>query len=291
MKLNVEEPDILIDINRLSLDKIETTKDGVKIGALVRNSDLAQHPFVKTNYQVLSRSAAVRRLGAVAQHGNDRRQSAPAHTLRVLPRYRICLQQARARQRIALQVDGDNRTMAVLGTSEHCIATNPSDMNVALMALEATIHIQGPSGTRQVAINDFYLLPGSTPHIETVLKPGDLITHVTINSLPAGSNSTYLKYADRASYEFALASAAIIANVEGGKFSHIRIALGGVGTKPWRATEAEKVLHGASATEENFRKAAEEALHGAKSQTHNKFKIELSKRCIVHALKGATAKS
>ncbi|MBC7998356.1 MAG: FAD binding domain-containing protein, partial [Leptolyngbya sp.] len=179
-------------------------------------------------------------------------------------------------------------TLAILGTSEHCIATNPSDMNVALMALEATIHIQGPSGERQVAINDFFVLPGSTPHIENVLKPGDLITHVSIKGLPAGSTSTYLKLRDRASYEFALSSAAVVTRVENGKISHVRVALGGVGTKPWRAFEAEKVLEGSPTNQENFRKAAEAALSEAKVQTQNKYKVELSKRCLVHALKLAT---
>jgi xanthine dehydrogenase YagS FAD-binding subunit len=162
-------------------------------------------------------------------------------------------------------------------------------MNVALTALEATIVIKGTGGEREVAIDDFYLLPGSTPHIENVLKPGDLITHVVINGLPAGSKSTCLKLRDRASYEFALASAAVIVQVEGGKISRARIALGGVGTKPWRSIEAEKSLSGAAASEANFRKAAEEALRNAKPQSQNKFKIELAKRCLSHALKMATS--
>ncbi|MFA6556473.1 MAG: hypothetical protein WCT03_08600, partial [Candidatus Obscuribacterales bacterium] len=148
-----------------------------------------------------------------------------------------------------------------------------------------TIHIKGVSGDRQVAIGDFFVLPGNTPHIENVMQPGDLITHVILKSLPAGSTSAYLKLRDRASYEFALASVAVVGNALSGKFSSISIALGGVGTKPWRAVEAEKFLTGKAANEENFRKAAAIALQDAKPQSQNKFKIELSRRCIVHALK------
>jgi xanthine dehydrogenase YagS FAD-binding subunit len=161
-------------------------------------------------------------------------------------------------------------------------------MNVALSALEAVIHIQGPGGERKVAIDDFFVLPGSTPHVENVLQPGDLITHVTVKPLPAGANSTYLKLRDRASYEFALASAAVIVKRDGDKITHVRVALGGVGAKPWRALAAEKSLHGSSVSPENFRKAAEDELRTAKAQSHNGFKIELSKRCLSHALKLAT---
>lgn len=288
MKLNVESPDTLIDINRLPLDKIEPTRDGgLKIGALVRNADLAQHPFVKTNFQVLSEallSGASAQLRNMATTGGNLLQRTRCMYFRdtVFP----CNKRQPGSGCAA--IDGENRTLAILGTSEQCIATNPSDMNVALMALEATIHIQGPSGERQVAINDFFVLPGSTPHIENVLKPGDLITHVSIKSLPAGSTSTYLKLRDRASYEFALSSAAVVTRVENGKISHVRVALGGVGTKPWRAFEAEKVLEGSPINPENFRKAAEATLREAKVQTQNKYKVELSKRCLVHALKLAT---
>src|SRR2546423_10909638 len=185
-------------------------------------------------------------------------------------------------------VTGSNRTLAVLGTSEHCIATNPSDMCVAMAALEATIHVQGPKGTRAIPIGDFHLLPSSTPNRETVLEPGDLITHVTLPPPAPGSRSLYLKLRDRASYEFALASAAVVVTVANGKLMRARIALGGVGTKPWRSTEAEGELTGQSATEAVFRKAAEVALRGAQPQSENGFKIELAKRRLVHALKLAT---
>jgi xanthine dehydrogenase YagS FAD-binding subunit len=178
--------------------------------------------------------------------------------------------------------------LAILGTSEHCIATNPSDMCVALAALEATIHIQGTKGSREIAIGDFHLLPGNTPNRETVLEPGDLITHVTLPPPISGSKQIYLKLRDRASYEFALASAAVVIHVTGGNVSYARIALGGVGTKPWRSHEAEAAITGKPASATNFRSAAEAALRQAKPQSENKFKIELAKRCLVHALHTAT---
>src|SRR5206468_8903239 len=166
-------------------------------------------------------------------------------------------------------ITGVNRSLAILGTSEHCIATNPSDMNVAMAALEAIIHVRGPKGERSIPIADFHLLPGSTPQRETVLEPGDLITHVTLPApAPApGSRSLYLKLRDRASYEFALASAAVVVTVANGKVARARVALGGVGTKPWRSTEAEAQLTGQPVGEVSFRKAADAALRDAKPQS------------------------
>jgi xanthine dehydrogenase YagS FAD-binding subunit len=185
-------------------------------------------------------------------------------------------------------INGFNRSLAILGTSEHCIATNPSDMNVALAALEATIHIRGSKGERSVPIGDFHLLPGNTPQRETVLEPGDLITHVTLPPPGPGSRSLYLKLRDRASYEFALASAAVVVMTSGGKITRAHVALGGVGTKPWRAPDAEAALNNQPATEDVFRRAAEAALANAKPQSQNGFKVELAKRCLVHALKTVT---
>jgi xanthine dehydrogenase YagS FAD-binding subunit len=185
-------------------------------------------------------------------------------------------------------ITGHNRTLAILGTSEHCIATNPSDMCVALAALEATIHIQGTKGSRAVAFGDFHLLPGKTPHRETVLEPGDLITHVTLPQPVTGSKQLYLKLRDRASYEFALSSAAVVITIASGRITRARIALGGVGTKPWRSPEAEAALAGKPANDASFRQAAEAALRNAKPQSENKFKIELARRCLTHALRVAT---
>jgi xanthine dehydrogenase YagS FAD-binding subunit len=186
-------------------------------------------------------------------------------------------------------ITGSNRTLAVLGTSEHCIATNPSDMCVAMAALEATIHVQGPKGSRAIPIGDFHLLPGNTPQRETVLEPGDLITHVTLPPPSAGNKQVYLKLRDRASYEFALASAAVVITIADGNVTRARVALGGVGTKPWRSPEAEAALVGQPANKANFRKTAEAAMRDAKPQSENGFKIELAKRCLTHALHMAAA--
>jgi xanthine dehydrogenase YagS FAD-binding subunit len=185
-------------------------------------------------------------------------------------------------------INGANRSLAILGTSEHCIATNPSDMCVAMAALEAVIHVRGTSGERALPISDFHLLPGNTPQRETVLEPGDLITHVTLPPPAPGNRSLYLKLRDRASYEFALASAAVVITNANGRITRARIALGGVGTKPWRSIEAENELTNQPATEAVFRKAAEAALRDAKPQSQNGFKVELAKRCLAHALKLAT---
>jgi len=188
-------------------------------------------------------------------------------------------------------MEGHHRMLAILGTSDACIATNPSDMNVALTALEATVHIQGVKGERTVPIGEFFLLPGSTPERETVLEPGDLITHVTLPAPAPGSRSVYLKLRDREAYEFALASAAVIATVKGGSLSHVRVALGGVGTKPWRSPEAEQALEGKAVGSAAFRAAAEAALRDAKPRPGNAFKVELSKRCLVRALTLATTQA
>jgi xanthine dehydrogenase YagS FAD-binding subunit len=285
MKLNVETPARLLDINRLPLDKVEATPDGgLKIGATVRNSDLANHATVQRDYAVLSQALLA---GATAQLRN---MATTAGNLLQRTRcmyFRDTAMPCNKREpgTGCPAITGSNRTLAVLGTSEDCIATNPSDMCVAMAALEATIHVQGAKGSRAVPMRDFHLLPGKTPQRETVLEPGDLITHVTLPPPIAGSKQVYLKLRDRASYEFALASAAVVITITGGKVTRARIALGGVGTKPWRSPEAEAVLAGQPANVANFRKAAEVALRDAKPQSENGFKIELAKRCLTHALK------
>ncbi len=289
MKLNVEQPQNLVDVNRLPLDKIEATSDGgLTIGATVRNSELAWHPLVRKNYAVLSRSDLERSDRADSQHGNDCRQPVPADALHVFPRSPRCRVISASPGRVAAAINGFNRSLAILGTSEQCIATNPSDMNVAMAAFEATIHVRGPKGERNIPIGDFHLLPGNTPQRETVLEAGDLITHVTLPPPAPGNRSLYLKLRDRMSYEFALASAAVVITAANGKITRARIAMGGVGTKPWRSTEAEGELTDQPATEATFRKAADAALRDAKPQSQNGFKVELAKRCLVHALKLAT---
>jgi xanthine dehydrogenase YagS FAD-binding subunit len=185
-------------------------------------------------------------------------------------------------------IGGHNRTLAILGTSKDCIASNPSDQNVALIALEATIQVQGARGKRSIPIHEFYLMPGATPNRENVLEPGDLIVSVTLPAPVAGARSHYLKLRDRAAYEFALASAAIVVKVNGGRIEHARVALGGVGTVPWRSREAERELQGHAANAATFRRAAEAALKDAQPASENGFKVELAKRCMVRALTVAT---
>ena len=288
MKLNVETPTRVLDINRLPFDKIEESPDGgLKIGATVRNSDLAYHARVQRDYSVLSQailqgaSAQIRNMATVA--GNLLQRTRCVY-------FRDTAMPCNKREPGSgcPAITGHNRTLAILGASEHCIATNPSDMCVALAALEAIIHIEGPKGSRAVAFKDFHVLPGDTPQRETVLEPGDLITHVTLPPPQINrSKQVYLKLRDRASYEFALASAAVVLTMPAGNIMSARIALGGVGTKPWRSTEAEAALTGKPANDATFREAAEAALQGAKPQSENRFKIELAKRCLTHALRTA----
>ncbi len=290
MKLDVETPRRVIDINRLELTQTERRPDGsLRIGAMVRNSDLAHEPNVVRDYPVLSEallSGATGQLRNMASTGGNLLQRTRCMYFRDLT-YTECNKRTPGSGCAAL--DGPNRIHAILGTSPHCIATHPSDMAVAMMALEARVHILGTQGERDVAIGDFYLLPGNTPHLENVLKPGDLITYVTLPPPISGARSHYLKLRDRASYEFALASAAVIVQVENGRIRKARIAFGGIGTRPWRSPEAEHALEGKTAHEAAFRAAADAALRDAKPQRDNAFKVELAKRCLIRALTTVTA--
>jgi xanthine dehydrogenase YagS FAD-binding subunit len=295
MKLSVEQPQALVDINLLPLDKIEPLPDGgLRIGALVRNSDLAWNAAVKEKYAVLSEallSGASPQLRNMATTGGNLLQRTRCAYFREpsagTPGGYGCNKRTPGTGCAALE--GFHRTHAVLGTSEHCIATHPSDMCVAMAALEAVIHVEGPKGKRTIPIAEFHKLPGDTPHIENALAPGELITYVDLPKPVDGAKSVYLKLRDRASYEFALSSAAVVAKVEGGHIRYVRVAMGGVGTKPWRSHEAEAALLGKPADEASFRKAAEAALAGAKPRTDNAFKVELARRCVVRTLKMATA--
>jgi xanthine dehydrogenase YagS FAD-binding subunit len=289
MKLGVERPERVVDINGLKLDAIESLPDGgLRIGATARNSDLAWHPVVKRDYAVLSQAIAS---GASTQLRN---MATTAGNLLQRTRcvyFRDVTTPCNKREpgTGCSAIDGANRMLAILGTSASCIATNPSDMGVAMAALEATVHVRGTKGERSIPFADFHLLPGDTPERETVLEPGDLVTHVTLPPPARGSRSFYLKLRDRASYEFALASAGVVVTVGGGKITRARIALGGVATKPWRSTDAEAALVGQPVGAPAFRQAAEVALRDAKPQSQNGFKIELAKRCLVHALERASA--
>ncbi|WP_263415492.1 FAD binding domain-containing protein [Terriglobus albidus] len=288
MKLNVETPAKLVDINGLNLTAIEPAANGgLKIGALARNTDVAYHDTVKTQFPVLSlailsgASTQLRNMATTA--GNLLQKTRCVY-------YRDTAYGCNKRQpgTGCSAIGGHNRIMAILGTSDKCIASNPSDQNVALAALDATIHVTGAKGEHTIPIAQFYLLPGNTPERETVLEPGDLVTHITIPALPSGAKSYYLKLRDRTSYEFALASAAVVIKQSGGRIDFVRVAMGGVGTVPWRSHEAEKALQGKVATPANFRTAAEAALHGARPQSQNGFKVELAKRCLTHALAEVT---
>jgi len=295
MKLRVEQPPALVDINLLPLDKIEPLPNGgLHIGALVRNSDLAWNTTVKEKYTVLSEallSGASPQLRNMATTGGNLLQRTRCAYFREpsagMPGGYGCNKRTPGSGCAALE--GFHRIHAILGTSDHCIATHPSDMCVAMAALEAVIHMEGPKGKRAIPFAEFHKLPGDTPNIENALEPGELIMYVDLPKPIDGAKSTYLKLRDRASYEFALASAAVVAKMEGGHIRYVRVAMGGVGTKPWRSHEAEAALMGKSADAATFRKAAEAALAGAKPRTDNAFKVELAKRCLVRTLKTATA--
>jgi xanthine dehydrogenase YagS FAD-binding subunit len=295
MKLRVEMPKTLVDINLLPLEKIEKLPDGgLRIGAMVRNSDLAWNDEVKKSYPVLSEallSGASPQLRNMATTGGNLLQRTRCVYFREpsagTPGGYGCNKRTPGSGCAAME--GFNRMHAVLGTSEKCIATHPSDMCVAMAALEAVIHVEGPKGKRTIPFAEFHKLPGDTPQIENALEPGDLITYVDLPKPIAGAKSTYLKLRDRASYEFALASAAVIARVEGGHIRYIRVAMGGIGTKPWRSHEAEAALMGRAANEATFKAAAQAALAKARPQKDNAFKVELAKRCLVRSLKTATA--
>jgi xanthine dehydrogenase YagS FAD-binding subunit len=284
MKLNIETPKQVIDINKLQLYKIEELQNGgIRIGALVKNSDLAYHPFIIKNFPVLSEallsgaSPQLRNMASVGGNLMQRTRCPYFYNTDFACNKRLPGSGCAA-------INGYNRNNAVLGTSDKCIATHPSDMCVAMSALGVVIHVQGAKGVRTIPFSDFHLLPGQTPHIEHALKPGELITHVEIPALPFAARSHYLKVRDRASYEFALTSAAVALDIQGGTIKGARIAMGGVGTKPWRSLAAEKALVGSAANEQTYRAAANAAMAEAKPYKDNAFKIELAKRTLVRAL-------
>jgi xanthine dehydrogenase YagS FAD-binding subunit len=282
MKLGVEAPEALIDLRRLPLDYVRADGGSVRIGAMVRNTDLAYHPLVQDRYPVLSQailSGATPQLRNMATVGGNLMQRTRCAYFRSpdLP----CNKRAPGSGCGALK--GIHRNHAVLGTSDQCIATHPSDLCVALVALDAIVHIEGRGGKRSVALEEFYLLPRETPERETVLAHHELITEVEI-PVRYARRSHYLKVRERASYEFALTSAAVALDLEHGVIRSARLALGGVGTVPWRLKTVERTLAGREATTAVFREAAEEALTGAKANPQNAFKIELAKATLVRAL-------
>lgn len=287
-KEGVETPELLVDIRKLSGNI--TVNDGVlRLDASTTNSQVAYHAQVRDRYPVLSQailagaSPQLRNMATTGGNLMQRNRCAYFHDVSYLCNKRQPNSGCPA-------IEGINRMHAIFGTSDRCIAAHPSDMCVALAALGAVVQTRKPNGEeRSIALEDFHLLPGDTPEIETVLEHGELIEAVEIPSLPWAKRSHYLKVRDRHSYAYALVSAAVALEIEGDKIVNARVALGGVGTKPWRSPEAESALVGALKSEESFTAAADAALQGAQPYRYNSFKIDLAKSTLVQALLTASA--
>ena len=288
MREGVEQPDHLVDVTRLELAEITELPDGgVRIGSMARNSTTANHPLIRQRYPVLSQAflaGASPQLRNMATVGGNLMQRTRCYYFTDINM--PCNKRNPGSGCAA--VEGFNRIHAILGASEQCIATHPSDMCVALAALDAVVRVRGSNGEREIALVDFHTLPGDTPQIETELQPGELITAVDLPAADWTNNSYYLKVRDRNSYAFALVSVAAALNVQDNVVRDARVAMGGVAHKPWRAFEAEEMLIGKPVNEETFKQAAETALAGARTYEHNAFKVELGKRAIVRALSTIT---
>ena len=285
MKNGVEKPPMLIDINHLPLREIEELPDGgVRIGALARNSDTASHPLIRTNYPLLARailSGASPQLRNMATNGGNLLQRTRCYYF-MDTGFPACNKRTPGSGCGA--IGGVNRIHAIFGASGACIATHPSDMCVALAALDAKIHVAGPSGEREIAFADFHRLPGTTPQRDTNLHPDEIATAAELPAQGFAKNYTYLKIRDRLSYAFALVSVAAALELDGDTIKEARLALGGVAHKPWRDTSAEAALRGKAATPATFTHAAELVLRDAKGFAHNAFKIDLARKVIVRAL-------
>ncbi|MGR3465116.1 FAD binding domain-containing protein [Limimaricola sp.] len=287
MKLEVMTPGKLVDITRLDLNRIEETGEGgLRIGALVSNSDLAADARVRHDWPVLSRALLA---GASGQLRN--KATTGGNLLQRTRCYYFYDRGEPCNKRepgsgCAAQ-GGMNRILAILGTSDHCIATHPSDMAVAMQALGARVEIEGQDGAREVELSEFYRLPGDTPHIETVLAPGELITAVILPA-PAGGRQVYRKVRDRSSYAFALVSVAAVVTVEDGRIARAQLAFGGLGPMPWRDAQVEQALIGETPSKALFDRAADILLADAKGQGGNDFKIPLARRTLAAVLTQAT---
>lgn len=290
MKMGVERPAHLVDISRLPLTMIEEHEGGVRIGAMVTNTDAANHELIRTRYPVLSEAildGASPQLRNKASMGGNLLQRTRCYYF-YDPSYRECNKRVAGSGCAAKQ--GYNRIHAILGASEECIATHPSDMCVALAALDAVVQVRGPEGERSIPLVEFHRLPGHTPQVDTNLRPGDLIAAIDIPAMPYARRSTYLKVRDRNSYAFALVSVAAILDLDNeGGIRRAHIALGGVAHKPWRATKAERALAGKKPEEATVRAAAEAELADAKPYHDNAFKVELARRSIVRAVTTAAS--
>jgi xanthine dehydrogenase YagS FAD-binding subunit len=290
MKLDVMRPDTLIDINPLqsSLGLIEPGPNGLRLGALARMGDVADDATVKRDYPIIAQSlklAASQQIRNMASLGGNVLQRTRCGYFRDTS-YGNCNKRIPGSGCAALE--GVNRRHAILGTSDQCIATYPGDFAQALVALDAAVDIAGPAGRRSIRFADLHVPPEDEPHIETTLKPGEMITAFTVSGGP-WRRSLYLKIRDRESYEFALASAAVALDMNGDVVRDVRIALGGLATRPWRAADAEADLRGKKIDDATLRAAAETALSGAKTSEHNAFKVELGKRTVMRALHQAAA--
>jgi xanthine dehydrogenase YagS FAD-binding subunit len=284
MKLEIMTPDVLVDVRRLTSDRIEETEDGgVRIGAAVTNSDLAADRTIRSRYPVLSQallSGASGQLRNLATTGGNLLQRT-----RCVYFYDTTTPCNKREPRSGCSaIEGHNKDHAILGASEHCVATHPSDMAVAMTALEAFVNVHGPDGERRIPIEDLHRLPGDEPERDTTLEHGELITAVDLPPLDLAYNSKYRKVRERASYAFALVSVAAALDVEDGVVRDVRLALGGVAHKPWRATKAEEALRGEPAGEENFRAAAEIELEDARPLRENAFKVPLARNVITRTL-------
>ena len=287
MKIDVERPTKVIDINRLPLKQVEGIQGGgLRIGALVRNSDLAYHPLIEQRYPVLASAVmagASQQLRNMASTGGNLLQRTRCHYF--YDTATPCNKREPGSGCSA--INGHNRMHAILGTGDACIATHPSDMCVALAMLEAKVHVTGASGDRVIAFADFHRLPGDTPQRDTTLNPGEIITAVELPPRGFATNYTYLKIRDRLSYAFALVSVAVGLELDGDTIKEGRFALGGVAHKPWRDPQAEAALRGQPANAATFARAAEVLLRDARGYEYNTFKIDLARRCIVRALSQA----
>lgn len=284
MKEDVERPTALVDITRLSLSQIRTANGGVSLGALAKNTDTANHPIVRQNFPLLAQAILAGASGQIrnmATNGGNllQRTRCPYFYDVAMP----C--NKREPNSGCAALEGLNRMHAIFGWSEKCIAVYPSDMAVALAALDATVKVQDANGKeRTINFGDFHRLPENSPEKDTNLMNDELITSIEIPKNNFAGKSYYLKVRDRASYAFALVSVAAALETDGNKIKNVRIAMGGVAHKPWRAMEAEKMLVGKEATEANFKMAAEAEMKNAKPLEHNKFKVELGKRAVIRAL-------
>ena len=290
MKEDVERPDELVDITRLNFSQVKSIDNGgVSIGGTAKNTDTANHPLIRQNFPLLSQailagaSGQIRNMATNGGNLNQRTRCTYFYDT-AMP----CNKREPGTGCAALE--GINRNHAIFGWSDKCVAVMPSDMCVALVALDAMVKVQQPDGTeRAIPFADYHRLPGDTPEIDNNLKHGELITAIEIPKNDFAANSYYLKVRDRASYAFALVSVAAALEIKGGKISQVRVAMGGVAHKPWRAAEAEKMLVGKAGTEANFKAAAEAEMSRAKPLEYNKFKVELGRRAIIRALNTATS--